>query len=373
LKIALVIPTMNLGGAERVFATLAAHWVSLGHQVSLLLFSGENVETFFNVDRRVTTECLNVLGEPNKGPMDYLRLAVSRVRELRRHLKSKRPDVIISALPAANFAAAVAGWSLGIPAILTEHSATLDIQRQPYKAIMFVAYAMAKRIVVLDESIRASLPRWMQRRTVIIPNPLTVDLGRLAETKQSLDSQKGRIVTLGRLHSSKGFEFLIAAFSSLAGEYPGWGLTIFGEGPERTALEKMVADLGMSDRIFLPGPTRDVSRVIAEADIFVSSARTESWGVALHEALAVGVAVIVAASGKRALELVEYGQAGLVVPIGDINALRNAMLELIRSPGLRQRLAERGKISAERYSVANVSREWDKNFIECGLRRRVHE
>ncbi|TGV62805.1 glycosyltransferase, partial [Mesorhizobium sp. M2D.F.Ca.ET.160.01.1.1] len=101
-----------------------------------------------------------------------------------------------------------------------------------------------------------------------------------------------RFVAVGRLEKQKGFDLLLEAFSRVARQLPMVTLVIFGEGPERAALEQQARGLGIADRVRMPGVTNSPVGWLSVGDIFVLSSRFEGFPNVLLEALMAGMATV---------------------------------------------------------------------------------
>lgn len=145
------------------------------------------------------------------------------------------------------------------------------------------------------------------------------------------------LVALGRLHPSKAFDTLIKAMA----EAPGVYLWIAGEGAERAALEKLIAELELGERVKLIGWRTDRADLFAAADICVFPSRFEPFGNVFVQAWAQKIPLITTASdGPK--QYVRDGEDALMVPVDDAGALADSIKKLVADPGLRARLAEAG-------------------------------
>ncbi len=150
------------------------------------------------------------------------------------------------------------------------------------------------------------------------------------------------LLGLGRFHRDKGFDLLIRALALL----PEAWLWLAGEGPEQAALEKLAGVSGVTRRVRFLGWRRDVSALIAAADLVVCPSRREPFGNVVIEAWALGRPVVAAdADGPRAL--MGAGETGLLVPRGDHVALAGAIAALFDAPALGARLAAGGRAAYE--------------------------
>ena len=113
-------------------------------------------------------------------------------------------------------------------------------------------------------------------------------------------------MAVGRLIRAKGFDLLVQAFARAATARPEWSLTIFGEGPERANLEAQVRDLGLGDRVDLPGRVSDPLEHLACAHAFALSSRYEGFPNALLEAMSCGLPVAAFARVSSLSRSVEF-------------------------------------------------------------------
>lgn len=166
------------------------------------------------------------------------------------------------------------------------------------------------------------------------------------------------VLLLARLHGVKRPELLIQALGKLAQEDRDFHLILAGSGePDYlTHLKNLAGSLGLASRISLPGfvTGKDKDLLLFASDIFVMPSFTESFGIAIAEAMAAGLPAIVTSSVKIAPEIAE-AKAGLVVE-GEVDALSFAISQLLNSPKLRHQLGENGKrLVSSRYTWSAIS------------------
>jgi glycosyltransferase involved in cell wall biosynthesis len=164
------------------------------------------------------------------------------------------------------------------------------------------------------------------------------------------------IGTVGRLNPEKGHMLLIEAAPFVLRRCPRARFRIVGEGEERRRLEARAAELGLADRLEMPGSLYDIPQVLAGMDIFVFPSRWEGMPLAPLEAMAAGLP-IVATRVHGLTEILEDGRDALLVPVGDPPALAEALLRLIGDPALARLLAGNGRRKAEdEYDVKKMVR-----------------
>jgi glycosyltransferase involved in cell wall biosynthesis len=148
--------------------------------------------------------------------------------------------------------------------------------------------------------------------------------------------------TVGELTPLKGqAEFLQAAVQVLK-QQPNAYFLIAGidhskGNKNRTVLEHLTEDLNLTERVRLVGWLEDLAQLYCALDVFVSASHTESFGLAIAEAMASGAAVV-ATETEGAKEIIQPGETGLLVPIRDVDKLAEAVLELLDNKDRRIRL-----------------------------------
>lgn len=147
------------------------------------------------------------------------------------------------------------------------------------------------------------------------------------------------VVAAGRLSPEKGFAVLVDA----AARVPEAGFVLFGEGPERAALEARVAELGIGERFRLPGFTKELDKLLPWAHVLAQSSFTEGLPNVVLEASAAGVPVVATAVGGTP-EVLADGETGYLVPPNDAGAIAARVTQLLGDEALRQRMGERGRV-----------------------------
>ncbi|MCZ7644763.1 MAG: glycosyltransferase family 4 protein [Planctomycetota bacterium] len=151
------------------------------------------------------------------------------------------------------------------------------------------------------------------------------------------------VLSVGRLAPEKGHDTLVRAFRRVAAEIPAATLAIAGHGSQQEKLEALIAELGLGARVRLIGFRNDVPALYADADLAVlAPVAGESFGIALLEAYAAGKACVATDVGG-VKDLVVNEVTGFLVPVGDSEAIAEALVRCLKDAALRARLAEAGK------------------------------
>jgi glycosyltransferase involved in cell wall biosynthesis len=355
-RLTLVISGLGPGGAERVATTLANAWAARGAAVTLFTLDDGRTPPFYPLVPAVAHRPLAIAGASGS-PMAAVANNLRRLRALRRAIRVSRPDVVLSFMDQTNVLTLLATRGLGLPVVVAEHN---DPGSQPIGrvrgALRRLLYPRAATVAMLTERAAAAFPPSIRRRARVVPNPIVV----AAVSPASRTGDDGRVLAaVGRLDDQKGFDLLLRAFAQVAPAHPWWRLTIRGEGPRRADLERLRDELGLADRVALPGATDRLHDELATADLFVLSSRYEGFPMALGEAMALGLPVVAFDCPTGPREIVTPGVDGVLVPPEDVPALAAALDRLMGDPAARARLAAAAPKVLDRFGLEPVLAIWD--------------
>lgn len=310
--LALLLPELEAGGAQRVMLLLAREFAARGHRVDLVLLQAtgpllaEIPDNVRLVDLAARAHGLGQLG-----------FTLSSIRRLGAWLKKERPEALLSTITGANLVAILARRVAGIPLRLAIREAvTLEnhtgtVRRRAMRWLYPRADAViALTAVMADQLIRdLAVP---PGKIHCIPNPVDAERIR-ARGHEPLahpwldDPNLKVVISAGRLIPQKDYATLLRAFALLPPAMP-TRLIIVGEGPERPRLEALATELGIDTRIHLPGFDANPWRWMARADLFVLSSLWEGHPNALLEALALGLPAVTTKYDDSVVMIVSMGE-----------------------------------------------------------------
>jgi glycosyltransferase involved in cell wall biosynthesis len=345
-KIAMFLPSLHGGGAERVRVMLANAFVERGLDVDMVLArtGGTNGAFIGNLSPAVRVVDL-------KAPRLVLALPA-----LVRYLRREVPDVLFSGLGNANVVALTARRIAGkrIRTVISENTYVSaaarhgDFRDRVLPWLMARLYPLADRIVAVSRGVKDDLVGTIgvdERLVDVIHNPVDIDrVTDLADADQPMVRDDGLplVLAAGRLEPAKDFPTLLRAFAQLRSRCPA-RLVIIGEGSLRPALERQIRELGLEDYVALPGFATNPYAWMKRAHLFVLSSAWEGFPNVLVEAMACGTPVVSTRCPGGAAEILEDGYWGPMVPVGDQSALAGAMagaLEHRSSRDVRKRASE---------------------------------
>ena len=259
-------------------------------------------------------------------------------------MRRTAPDIVHANSSKAGVLGRLAAAVAGVPIrIFTVHgwafSASSGLVSQLYRwADRLMAPLTTLTICVAERERTSGLAArtCIAERTVVIPNAVDVD----AFPQARHEGGPPLIVAVGRLAEPKDALTLVRALAAVPGR-PFTALLV-GDGPDRPSIEGEVRRLGLQDAVALAGTRDDVPELLARADVFALSSRSEGAPLSILEAMAAGLPVVSSLVGGVP-ELVVDGETGLLVPPGDPAAMAVALGRLVADAGLRHRLGAAGR------------------------------
>lgn len=373
MKLLLVIPSLDGGGAERVMTALANAWVGDGHEVTLVTLAA-GLDDKYKLDAAVRRVALDVTGR-SATPVDAIGHNLTRIRALRREISLAEPDAVVSFLTRTNVLVLIAAGKLRGRVIVSERSAPgTRWVGGVWRALARPLYRRAAAVVAQTRRCADQLEALVGRAVAVIPNPVAAGPACDGATiAPSADRDGPRtVLAVGRLVPKKGFDLLIAAFAQVAQRHPAWRLEIVGEGRLRHALARTIQDHGLADRITLPGFIKNVRETMQRADLFVLPSLIEGFPNALLEAMAEGRACISFDCEMGPRELITHGENGWLVPTGDTRSLAVALDMLMQDDALRAELGARAREVCDLYSTSEILGRWNALLARIATARVPH-
>lgn len=367
-KILILIHSLGGGGAERITSYLSALWIQEGRRVMVVSMSSASFDAYI-LHPQVSRVCLN-LAHDSPGVISAIKSNLKRVAAVRTVLKSFKPDVAIGFMATSGVIVGLAG--LGLPCRTYAAERTYPpklplgalweiLRRWVYPRVNGVFALTSESKDWLQENCRGS-------KVKVIPNPVVWPLPS-AQPVLSVDGyishQRKVLLAVGRLSSEKQFDLLIDSFNCVAANHPFWDLLILGEGTERNALVEKAHQLGIADRVLLPGRVGNVSDWYARADLFILSSSFEGFPNSLAEAMAYGCPAISFDCDTGPRDIISDGVNGVLVPPEEGGAgLSKALDYLMASDSVREGMAVKAADVRNRFSVEEIARLW-RAELDC--------
>ncbi len=348
MRVVQLVPSLDVGGAERMAALLALQLRTLGHDAALVSCY-DPTGSWIEQELRAAGVPLRFLGKSKGFDRGLVPRLATALREL-------RPDVLhthLHLLPYALPARALGHRRARV--VHTLHNLAEHEVEPPIRLFQHVAFRAGVTPVCIGDAVARSFERTYRRPAgAVIPNGIPVarhapPSGARAAVRAELgiDDARPLFLTAGRLNAQKNQALLVRAFADPALAHA--TLCIAGEGELRDALERQAAEAGRDIRFL--GVRRDLPRWMGAADAFVLPSDWEGNPLVVMEAMAAGLAVIATAVGCVP-ELVTE-ETGFLVPKGDARALAGVLARGAAAPGtLHARGAAGARVARERLDVS---------------------
>lgn len=328
-RLALFLPSLRGGGAERVMVNLARGFVKRGIAVDLVLakVEGPYLSEVPQEVRIIDLKSQRVL---------------TSLPGLIRYLRREKPSVLLSAMDHTNLIALWAKKLSRIPmrVVVSVHN---NLEKSSQNATFWrghvvpwgirLFYPWADIVIAVSQGVAESIvtTTGLSREKIrVIYNPVvTPDL--FEKAKESVahpwfhPKEHPIVISVGRLTKQKDYPTLLRAFAMVRKKIPA-RLLVLGEGEERPRLEKLIDGLNLREWVDLPGFVQNPFAYMARSDVFVLSSAWEGFGNVLVEAMACGCPVVSTDCPSGPAEILEGGKWGKLVPVGDVDGLADSIL-----------------------------------------------
>ena len=357
------------GGVVAHISNLAHHLERLGHTVKIL--APASSPEMLGVDNLIAVGRPFPVPSVGSGSVARISLSVWKERRVKSLLREEAFDVIHLHEPLTPvLPLAVLGASQTVN-VGTFHR--FEASGRLYRMTKHPLSHWFKKLnghIAVSQPAMQLVSRFFPADYRIIPNGIDVDF--FSEETPPFDAfsdDKFNILFVGRMEKRKGLKYLLGAFSRLKWEYPNLRLIVAGPGNPGKECYRLIAERNVQDVVFVGGVSeKALRRYYRTADIFCAPATgQESFGIVLLEAMASGKPVV-ATQIEGFSGVMQDGEEGLLVPPRDEEALAMALQRLIDDPGLRQRMAERGRKNVEAYRWERVA----ERVVDCYRETAAH-
>lgn len=340
LKIVFVVPDMAGGGTEKVITLLANEYVRRGIGVGILTFAGN--EYAYPLDKRVETYSAAM---PSRGS---IAVRLQRLARMRQYFKRNKGCLIFSFSTIGTGFVVLSTLFMKRNMLVSERTDPQTCDHKPYRNFF---YRFAKCLVCQTQDGVKCFPKSLQKKACVIGNPVSDELAGVYNGKR-----KKEIVTAGRLQPVKNQRMLIEAFSIFEKRFDGYTLHFFGKGPLEKELKEYAEKLGIGRKVVFHGFSKRVDMEIRESSIFVLSSNYEGISNSMVEALALGLPVIATDCPIGGCRMyIEPEVNGLLVPVGDAEAMADAMGRLAGDEELAAKMSANAARIRDEYSIGKIA------------------
>lgn len=375
MKISFLIHTVyGIGGTIRTTLNLAEELANR-HEVEIVSVFRHRDDFAFALDPRLTvvplvdtrpgsadrqeprfSEPATAFPRAEARYKEYSRLVDDRVRA---HYAESDADVVIGTRP--GLVAYVAQFAPATAVRIGQEHMTHNHHKAALREQMYEHLDAVDAFVTVSEG---DARVWREKTPLPTTRVLSIPNSVPEPSVPPSDGTGKTVVAAGRLASEKQYEVLIEAFAKVVAVHPDWSLRIYGSGDQRDRLRSRIEALGLYNEIHLMGPHAPIEPEWAKGTIAASTSRHESFGMTLVEAMRCGVPMVSTDCDYGPREIIENGVDGLLVPVGDADAVAGALLRLIEDEDLRRSMAAAAVRSSRRFDPGVVTKQYEALFDE---------
>ena len=347
LRILLAISTLSKGGAERVMARLANWLHKCNYEIALTTFRTDINEWPLQRDIiRYNIDDYKLSGESGES---------GAICGLKRIIQAYRPTHFLSFMVKMNLRVVQAAKGEKAKVILCDRIFPPSCYTDDLMQSCSQLYPHADALVMLtkrciDEWAASFMPR---NKLYIIPNPYIPHDG-----EPTLPLKNQYLLAVARLEPQKGLSDLLRAFASFSVRYPHVFLLIAGQGVDEPRLHEQARILNIADKLRFVGFCPNPELLYKNALFFVSASHFEGFPNALVEAMYLGCPAIFTDCPTGPRELLGNNERGLLVPVGNIDELTNAMIKMYTNVILREEYIKNAYVYASKFTEDCIFRQW---------------
>ena len=366
MKILHISSARALGGGERHLVDLARALSRRGHDVHVAVRPGSPLE-----EQLAALPARNLIRLPLRNALD-----IGSAKGLARIVRERGIEIVHAHM--------ARDYPLAALATRRNRDTRLIITRHvlfPLKRLHALTLSRVSRVIAVSGPVARSLNRqriFPAQKIYVVPNGIDLqkfDAANRDDSRESvcrrLQIDEGRLLigTLGEINRLKGHEEFLRAAAIISKQFAKAEFIIAGadsspEGHHRAALERLTRELNLSGRVHLVGWLDDVVPLLKALDVYVSASRTESFGLAIVEAMASGAAVVATAT-EGARSIIEDGVTGRLVSVGNVEGLAASVVELLTNANERNRLSSLALEAArERFSLERMVTDTERIYLE---------
>ena len=211
------------------------------------------------------------------------------------------------------------------------------------------------KVVLLTEEDR--IYRNYKNGDTVIPNLISA-----FDSDPNYDVNSKKVISVGRLDVFKNFKDQIEVWKEVVKKFPSWTLHIYGEGPEKPALEKLIHNYHLKNNVFLEGRTNEVEKVLKSGSFFLFTSKAEGFGMVLVEAMQMGLPVVSYDCPCGPKDIISDGNDGFLVPLNDKRILESKITSLITDDHLRTKMSEQAIKKSKMFSEKIIMPQWIELF-----------
>jgi len=359
MRILQVIDSLRQGGAQKLLVTFVEEAAIHGVDVAIASLSDNSTTPLAQLLESKGAEVVSFPGRRLFSPARFIHFY--------KYVRSGNFSIIHSHLTYANILSYFAGMLCGVPVVSSLHSTGQDKRHANFVRDSIESWGLKRvaRVIAVGESVRQA-HKFLGRDVLVVPNAVEkgndlTDLDR-NEFRRSIvgDETRPILISVGRLSPDKCFDELLQGFFLVHNHYSNAALVIAGDGVLREDLISRTNALGLSGSVFWLGMRNDIPSLLAASDIYVNVSKREGLPIALLEAMAAGLPLVVTPVGDTPYLVKD--DAGILVQVHNPQEFADAVISLLRDTDRRYILGVKAR---ERAQTDYGTTKWFEDLLRC--------
>lgn len=351
MNIAFVCESLSFGGIERVVSTVSESFAEKKNSVTIITtVDSKNV---YSSDNMIEHKQL----EYTPGAVATVKV-LQKLKNLRYIILNENFDVIIAFGFKSSLFSLLATFGSKNKVIISERTDPESYSNSFLRFLRNQIYKSSALMVCQTNFVESYYREKGLKHIIVIPNPIKPNLPEKVTLNRTTE-----IVNFCRLNKQKNLHMLIDAFKGLKERYPEYTLSIYGEGDMERELVEYVNKVGLKEAVRIRGFSENIHDLIVDSAMFVSSSNYEGISNSMLESLAIGLPTICTDCPVGGARLViDHMKNGILTPVGDVEALREAMVYVIENPTKVLKMSEEATKLKTRFSSENIVNKWEESI-----------
>ncbi|MBO5315036.1 MAG: glycosyltransferase [Clostridia bacterium] len=350
-NILFISSSLGFGGASKMLSFVAESLATRGHKVCIVNLKNTSDVSGYerNISSLIKVETVSNLSRK------------AQIFKIRSIAKEMNADVLVGFTELPNAIARIVGFMLGIPSIMSERGdpARTGMGKGLKNKLVLTIINGSRGGVFQTDGAREFYGKGLQKRGVIIPNPIFVD-GDIPSVEP--EKREKSVVSVGRLDNfQKRYDVMLDAFKLFSEKHPDYVLKLYGRGADEELIASWAKERGISDKVKFMGLTTKPMQDTCGDGMFLITSDYEGISNSLLEAMAVGLPCVSTdhtPGGARLL--INHHENGLLAPIEDAEGLANAMCEFAEKPALAAKCGDNAKDVVNRFAPDRIIDMWEE-------------
>ena len=354
-KIEIIIDDIpNGAGTERAVSSFCNGLLKFyphSYQITIIsIFSNKDQHCFFELDSKINIQHLEKRNDFTLwNKFNWYQDLVAKIRKTN---CENSFDIMLGTTYIHNILLPLFVNKSNTKTIGCEH-VVFDYPPKLWQQIRKIVYPKLNKVIVLNEAEQRKF--YFLKNAAVIPNNLPF------ENNETASLTNKSIISVGRLTYEKGIDMLIDIYENIYREAADWKLNIFGDGQDFELLQSKIQEKGLENYIKLHGSVKNISENYLQNSIFVLTSRSESFGIAIIEAMNHGLPVVsFDCDGPK--NIIDNNESGFLIPQFDKKEFSKKLLFLINDEHKRKEMGKTAMAASLRFKEINIIPLWNKQL-----------